>query len=85
MTIDLDQLEARAKAATPGPWYTIWYRIYAYKKNVASAQEVYSYNEEKEIPPKEAEANAAYIAVASPDTVLELIAELRRGRMAAVL
>lgn len=81
MNVDLDALEAAAKAATPGLWETIRYRIYADKKNVASAQEVYSYREDEAVLPKEAEANAAYIAAASPTVVLELIAEIRKLRM----
>ena len=80
MTIDLDALESAAKAATPGPWETIGYRIYADKKNIASAQEVYSYREDEVVLPKEAEANATFIAAANPTTMLALIAELRETR-----
>lgn len=84
MTIDLDALEDTAKAATPGPWdNVVGYRIYAGKKNVANAQEVFSCYAHEEIRSKQAQANAAYIAAANPAVVLELIEELRTARLMA--
>jgi hypothetical protein len=84
MTIDLDQLEALARAATHGPWdNTVGYRIYAGKKNVANAQEVFSCYAHEEIRSKQAQANAAFIVAVNPAVVLELIEELRTARLMA--
>ena len=83
MTIDLDQLEARAKAATPGPWrnaagYKI--KVAATGTHCASAWSRYTYETGKEITDEQAKANATYIAAANPAVVLELVAELRKAR-----
>lgn len=83
MTIDLDTLEAAAKAATPGPWVnTAGYKIKVASTGThcASAWERYTYEPGKEITSEKAQANAAFIAAANPATVLELIAELRAER-----
>ena len=83
MTIDLDQLEAAAKAATPGPWVnTAGYKIEvaATGTHCASAWERYTYEPDKEITSEKALANAAYIAAANPAVVLELVAELRKAQ-----
>lgn len=70
MTIDLDTLEAFAKAATPGPWDTKegpdFSEILANSKNIALVGSQHK--------------DAAFIAAANPAVVLELIAELRKGR-----
>ena len=67
----LNELEATAKAATPGPWETKagpdFSEILANSKNIALVGSQHK--------------DAAYIAAVSPDVVLELIAELRRTRL----
>lgn len=82
MTIDLDKLEALAKAATPGPWRwgrwdspdgkTDMFKLYA--------------TSERSMPvicivPESAwvtlGSDTEYIAAASPDVVLELVRQLR--------
>lgn len=83
MTIDIDQIEYAAKAATPGPWqnaagYKI--EVAATGTHCASAWERYTYEPDKEITSEKAQANAAYIAAANPAVVLELIAELRKAQ-----
>ena len=80
MSIDLDLLEALAKAATPGPWenaagYKI--EVAATGTHCASAWERYTYEPDKKITSEKAQANATYIAAANPAVLLELIAELR--------
>lgn len=80
MTLDLDQLEALAKAATPGPW-----RVGAYPAEIVGDTHVCI---DTEIGVKvilrgnenfyeEARANAAFSAAADRDTILTLIAEVR--------
>lgn len=68
MTIDLDTLEAIAKAATPGPWETKagqdFSEILANSKNIALVGSQHK--------------DAAFIAAANPTTMLALIAELRK-------
>lgn len=83
MTVDLDALEAAAKAATPGPWknaagYKI--KVTATGTHCASAWERYTYEPDKEITSEKAQANAVFIAAANPAVVLELIAEVRKAR-----
>lgn len=83
MTLDLDQLEALAKAATPGPW-----RIGAYPAEIVGDTHVCI---DTDIGVKvllrgnenfyeEARANAAFSAAADRDTVRALIAEIRALR-----
>jgi len=72
MTLDLDDLESKAKAATPGPWnvfvcddgkqWTGWPLCISATR---TSQD-------------EANANAAHIASANPETMLALIALIRR-------
>lgn len=87
MTIDLDQLEALAKAATPGPWedlsnhpYHLHGTINKGEKHIAGCSWFETPREEQCVTVKEALANAAYIAAANPATVFELVAEVRRHR-----
>ena len=83
MTLDLDQLEALAKAATPGPW-----RVGAYPAEIVGDTHVCV---DTDIGVKvllrgnenfyeEAQANAAFSAAADRDTMLALIAEVRALR-----
>lgn len=83
MTIDLDYLEALAKAATPGPWrnaagYKI--EVVSTGAHCASAWERYTYEPDKKITSEKAQANAAFIAAVNPAVVFELVAELRAER-----
>jgi hypothetical protein len=72
---DLDRLEELAKAATPGPWLNIDGGIEAYV-NGNSWSIVHDDEEEYILPSR---TDAAYIAAASPDVVLDLIARARQG------
>lgn len=72
MTIDLDQLETTAKAATPGPWKE-WHAAgypYIVQTNMEGMVDV--------ISECRMQKNSVYIAAVSPDVVLELVKELRR-------
>lgn len=64
----LDQLEALAKAATPGPW------IFA-KDGSHIYQTAHITRDVWEIPHRE--ADMPYIAAANPQTILALISQLR--------
>lgn len=78
---ELDDLYAKARAATPGP-FTIpeGYQIYAVEKHFASAFESYSYNKDEVIDTEQAKANAAFIAAADPSLIIALIDSLRHAR-----
>lgn len=75
--IDLDQLEAMAKAATPGPWRTgecgnvdCWCRLVL----APSASD----EENCVVPSGSIEArDAAFVSAANPAVVLELITQIR--------
>lgn len=75
MTTNLDHLESLARAATPGPWEAAYdglvleYEVRDYHDNLCAKVDFGN-----------VEANAAYIAAANPQIVLELIAELRQTR-----
>ena len=68
--VELSALEAKAKAATPGPWETKegpdFSEILANSKNIALVGSQHK--------------DAAYIATANPAVVLELIKDLRQAR-----
>lgn len=89
MTIDLDLLEARAKAATPGPWKNVDTPAMSVCDEIHDANGTriamalttrHPRDGEQFIDFDQAEANAAYIAAVSPAVVLGLIAELRKLR-----
>ena len=69
--VELDALEAAAKAATPGPW-----KHYNNKGNdcVTVFGKVFLPRNELSV------ADTAFIAAANPSVVLDLIAELRQTR-----
>lgn len=88
MTLDLDALEATAKAATPGPWR--WDEDFGENgdtglalTNDARAEVVGAYNWHccsfRDDPTVE-DNDAEHIAAFDPPTVLELIAKLREAR-----
>jgi hypothetical protein len=82
--LNLDQLEALAKAATPGPWVS--YQTFACNgapggKDVATVDEGKPIISEDEYP---CDADADFIAGANPATVRELIAMARRAPAAVV-
>lgn len=79
MTVDLDALEALAKAATPGPW--------AHYETMQADNHVTAVTAGGGIltgthvcGPTYEKKNAEFIAAADPSTVLALIAELRQER-----
>ena len=85
MTIDLDKLEALARAATPGPWEDLSNHpdhlrgtINKGEKHIAGCSWFETWREEQHVSVEEALANAAFIAAANPAVVLELIAMCRR-------
>lgn len=83
----LDDLEAKAKAATPGPWIvertadSNW--VGTPKGNGQKVEQIILHNEReslKEIYLKRNDNDADYIAACSPETVLALITALREAR-----
>jgi hypothetical protein len=83
--IDLDRLEAKALAATPGPW-----RLGRYPQEMTGPDQVVI---DTDIGPKvllagninfydSAKADAAFAAEANPAAILELVAELKMLRLA---
>ncbi|MFJ4173374.1 ead/Ea22-like family protein [Microbacterium sp. NPDC089696] len=87
--IDLDPLEAKAKAATPGPWmldgmgedepeinYWAHRFIGTAEPNESGSHEVVATSEDGHGP------NAEYIAAAHPAVILALVSELRTARAA---
>ena len=62
MTVDLAALAKLASEATPGPWHS---------GSMIDPKQVYRYSPPNLIP--DTEADAAYIAAASPDVVLALV------------
>lgn len=69
--LDLDKLEALAKAATAGPW-----RLYRQPPGTVG---VVNRNDEtgRAVAASSSDANASYIAAMSPDVALAMIARLR--------
>ncbi len=74
MTIDLDALEALAKAATPGPWVM----------TTQGGIEPHDYaglgEDSNSVAQVRHDRNWEFIAAADPSTVVALIAELRQER-----
>ena len=87
MTIDLDHLEAAAKAATPGPWKDmsnhpdhLYGAVNKGNKHIALCNHYESAEPTKTVTVEEMRANAAFIAAVNPAVVFELVAEVRRHR-----
>lgn len=87
--IDLDSLEALAKAATPGPWKNVDTPAMSVCDEIHDANGTriamalttrHPRDGEQFIDFDQAEANAAFIAAANPATVLELIATVRQAQ-----
>jgi len=80
MKIDLDALEAVARAATPGPWEAEPYRYTADddRVRVTSPSDGHLFNLAEGVEP----VNASHIAAFDPPTVLALIAKLREAEAA---
>ena len=74
--VDLDALEALAKAATPGPW--THYETMQADNHVTAGGGILTGTHV--CGPTYEKKNAAFIATADPSTVLALIAELRQER-----
>lgn len=85
MTLNLDDLEAKAKAATPGPWECSEVRTQCGRAFRIGSGEMLEagkgcciiYDDYPGNPENERKANAAHIAAANPATVLELIRRFR--------
>ena len=78
---ELDTLEAKAKAATSGPWEAYRSSVYAASgAQVAFLPEICSSDPACCVTPEQVENNVNFIATANPTAVLELIAELRQAR-----
>ena len=78
--INLDKLEAKARAATPGPWQALenpemairWVEAMCHAGgSVCTAHDNWSLGQNKR--------NSVFIAAANPETVLALIDRLRRA------
>lgn len=81
----LTKLETLAKAATPGPWAPLNYYVYAKESpaiDVYNVEIACSSTDAMDVSHEVGTANAEYIAAADPETVLALIADLRRVREA---
>jgi hypothetical protein len=82
--VDLDALEAAARAATPGPWQVGYNdgsgRYESDKDEFCITTGHDSVLHASCLNPECAEDDAAYIAAASPDVILRLTAELRKAR-----
>jgi hypothetical protein len=75
--INLDALEAKARAATPGPWYIGW--ISETNDDGEDDAEVESTSGGL-VCTSHRRCNEPYLAAMSPDVALEMIAELKRLR-----
>lgn len=71
MTIDLDSLEAKARAATPGPWH-LWGSDAV---TIEASTFIATASDTRPMPQQQ--ADAAFIAAASPDVVLALVERVR--------
>ena len=70
------ELERLAMAATPGPWYSIDGTVFHITQRMTDTPEDEPEAEQSKIADSNAD-DATYIAAASPDAVLALIARLR--------
>lgn len=82
MTLNLDALEALARAATPGPWAAHNRQTHLGTENAAGAYWTVDGPNGNSLIEAQANrpANSEYLAALSPDVVLALIAELRAAR-----
>jgi hypothetical protein len=76
VTPDLERLEALARAATPGPWEVVGSSVTNWRDGSCDME--WLPNGSSDAYNANSEADAEYIAAASPDTVLAHIAEIRR-------
>src|SRR5689334_23740522 len=75
--LDLDAIEARTNAATPGPWFNDSHEIYAGENTDIPAMSEWIGETCDPRRPDHGAANAAFIAAARTD-VPALVAEIRR-------
>lgn len=87
MTIDIDELERLAMAATPGPWITHLVddmAVIAGSRDEIASTAPAGFGTDDDVDfgtdVERCEANAAFIAAANPTTILSLTAEVRRLR-----
>lgn len=74
--MNLDDIEKKAKAATPGPWANKWSSNYPFYVDVRKPAPSLS-KHDAERPTYWRVQDAEYIAAVSPDVVLKLIERLR--------
>ena len=82
MTIDLDEIEAAARAATPGPWERIKTTVYALwtvRGEQFNRVTISAYTDPD--APETDEQVCHHIATMDPQTTLALVAEVRRLRV----
>ncbi len=72
MPLDLDKLEALARAATPGPW--------TYDGDIRASDGSFIIRDDRYSPTTPGDSDAAFIAAANPATALALIDEIREWR-----
>ena len=77
--LDLDDLERKAREATPGPWRVDGYDCET-GQHAAVVRSAAPDEQWDPVPQPIAECDAEYIAAANPATVLALCAEVRRLR-----
>lgn len=93
MTLDLDQLEALAKAATPGPYEVQTHygeerlvdemtdhTFSCVRQEGGSFEDDIAHFHSEDCPGIDDEANARYFAALDPESILALIAEVRALR-----
>lgn len=87
MTLDLEDLQRKAEAATPGPWdhetkkfSEAIYTPHRSGPSISISWGAGSRNSPIWGTPERAKADAAFIAAANPEAVLALIAELKQMR-----
>lgn len=74
-TLDLDALEAAARAATPGPWMRLFGErtVYDRMEDGCRGNAIVR----ADMPSRQDAANLDYIAAANPAVILEVVARLR--------
>lgn len=77
MSLDLDKLESVARDATPGPWVVEPYNTHDLY-GVISTNSLIPGHHRYDLTDDLTKPNAIHIATFNPETVLQMIAELRR-------
>jgi len=82
----LDELEREALAATPGPWFSAPFAyhevgVYHARGSTSGTVDVSRTEIVARVPSRNRVHDAAHIAAADPQTVLDMVAELREARV----